>query len=177
VSNRFFVHNPIVGCNQSEKGSISSWFMREWHKLIRFAATQREAKPPEERFQTAKHLLVDLDRVGKFSGVSLYKPDQTRAAVASLKTARAMETKMIVLILLAANLPTYFVLGWAFFGSWPRFFDDLWSVMTKFLGNPIHGGEEWEEGWLAAMKLLLFVVSAAAVIGAEYWIVARLFLR
>jgi hypothetical protein len=87
-----------------------------------------------------------------------------------------METKTLIIVLLAANLPNYVLLVWVVFGGWSSFIEALWhSLNAAGSISPVEEG--WEDRFWASMKLLSFVVSAAAVIGAEYWLVTQFLFR
>jgi hypothetical protein len=62
------------------------------------------------------------------------------------------------------NLPSYLVLGWLFFGTWSNFVD---TIKVSFWSDE-YPDEDAFDAMRASCKLLFFLVSAVALLFAEY---------
>jgi hypothetical protein len=79
----------------------------------------------------------------------------------------------LLLILVFANIPVYFVFGWLIFGTWGDFFESLrfWitpEVITLFQG------EYWDKQW-HSMKLVFWLIGCASAVGAEWYLFTQVF--
>ncbi len=70
------------------------------------------------------------------------------------------------LILILANAPVYFAIGWAIFDSWEGLGESLYYWIRPDMWSWIRG-EGVEDAW-AEFKLLFFVLACAACIWGEY---------
>jgi hypothetical protein len=86
---------------------------------------------------------------------------------------------LLALVLVLGNIPTYVLLGRLFFKTWQDFFDGVRSIGTvhyRFYMNR-HGlrlppSDREVNGLYAVLRLLLFVLTALACVGAEYRAIA-----
>jgi hypothetical protein len=83
-----------------------------------------------------------------------------------------METRTTIILLVMANAPIYFLFGWLVFGTWSKFVEALWYVFCA-AGYQFDYGEESQRRLLALVKVLWFLISAAAVVGLEYALATR----
>ena len=77
------------------------------------------------------------------------------------------------IILGVANIPTYVVFGWLFFGSW----GDFWECVRFWITPDIISlfrGEYFEDQW-AQLKLFIFLIVNAATVYAEHMLIAAYF--
>jgi len=70
------------------------------------------------------------------------------------------------LILIAANIPLYLVVGKVFFGSWAEFFDTLRFWLTPDIVSAWRG-DYWADNW-AELKLFVFMALCAGAVYSEH---------
>lgn len=91
----------------------------------------------------------------------------------------------LLLVLAIANIPLYLVFGRMVFTSWQVFFSCLRSIgileYARYLARerlePREAPDRQVDAFYEVMRLLLFVLGLLACIGAEYHLIAWLFLR
>ncbi len=77
-----------------------------------------------------------------------------------------MDTATIIFLLIA-DLPIFLLFGWLVFGNWRGFLETLWYALSA-CGWDYDYGDEAPKLWWALLKVLWFLVTVAAVIGAEF---------
>jgi hypothetical protein len=76
-----------------------------------------------------------------------------------------------VLILIAGNIPVYWLLGWLIFKTWGAFFECLKFWLTPEIFSAFNG-EYWDDVW-AETKLFLWLFACGACVFAEHMLLRR----
>ena len=76
------------------------------------------------------------------------------------------------IILGVANVPVYFVLGWAFFRNWGNFLESLGYMLTPNILS-LFRGEYWDDWW-ASFKFAFWIAACVACVLCEAAIIGRI---
>lgn len=81
-----------------------------------------------------------------------------------------MSTTQLI-ILIVANIPIYFGIGWLLFDDWYDFGDAIRFWLTPDLISLIRG--EWGEDWWAEMKLGIWAGACILCVSLELYVIGK----